>query len=113
MVGIFKQLSPAARISLSLVLFTLSVLLIADSFGLIPDHRENVIEARKKVCESLAVQLSVAISSAQDKIAKRTLDSFVARNDDVLAAVMVRSRDGVVIMETGEYTETPDPTADE
>jgi len=83
-------ISPAVRVSFGLVMFSLSVLLIADLFGMIPKKEAMMLDARKKVCESLAVQLTVAATRADNKLLDETLDSFVTRNDDVKAASMSR-----------------------
>ena len=95
-------ISPAVRVSFGLVMFTLSVLLIADLLGMIPKKETMLLEARKKVCESLAVQLSIAASIDNYHILDETLRSFVSRNDDVLAASM-RRENGEVVVEHGEF----------
>ena len=79
-------ISPAVRVSFGLVMFTLSVLLIADMFGIIPKKHDLMIDARKKVSESIAVQLSIAATKSDLQIINMTLESFVERNDDVLGA---------------------------
>ena len=55
-----NRLTPAVRITLGLVFLTTSFLLGADLLGLIPDPFEESLEARKKMCESLAVYGSLA-----------------------------------------------------
>ena len=82
------NISPAVRISFGLVMFTLSVLLMADLFGFIPKKETIMLDARKKVSEVLAVQLSIAASRSDMESVKMSLDVFVTRNDDVLAASM-------------------------
>lgn len=104
-------ISPAVRVSFGLVMFTLSVLLIADLIGMIPKKETMLLEARKKVCESLAVQLSIAASIDNDHILDETLRSFVSRNGDVLAASM-RRENGEVVMEHGEFQHA-DPANDD
>ena len=95
-------ISPAVRVSFGLVMFTLSVLLIADLLGFIPKKEAMLLEARKKVCESLAVQLSIAASIDNDHILDETLRSFVGRNGDFLAASMNREN-GEVVIKHGEF----------
>jgi len=89
-------------------MFTLSVLLIADLVGMIPKKEAMLLEARKKVCESLAVQLSIAASIDNDHILDETLRSFVNRNADVLAASMSKMN-GEVVIGHGEFQHV-DPT---
>jgi diguanylate cyclase (GGDEF)-like protein len=96
------KISPAVRISFGLVMFTLSVLLIADLFGIIPKKEQITLDARKKICEVLAVQLSVAVSKSEFDIVKTSLELFVDRNSDVVGASMSQV-DGSVIAEFGEF----------
>ena len=98
-------ISPAIRLSVGLVLFSLSVLLIADLFGLIPKKTEIILDARKKVCESVAVQLSVAATKADWELLDSTLASFVNRNRDVHAASMSRVN-GDIVAEHGAFRST-------
>ena len=95
-------IGPAVRVSFGLVMFTLSVLLIADLLGMIPKREAMLLDARKKVCESLAVQLSIAASIENNHILDETLRSFVSRNGDVIAASMMREN-GEVVIKHGEF----------
>ena len=96
------HISPAIRLSFGLVLFSLSVLLVADLVGLIPKKHAIVLDARKKVCESLAVQLSVAATKGDMNLLDSTLESFVSRNNDVNGASMSRVN-GEVVAEHGLF----------
>ena len=70
------RISPSLRISFGLVMFTLSVILIADMFGVIPKKHAMQLDVRKKICESLAVQLSIAASMSEFNIVKSSLEVF-------------------------------------
>jgi diguanylate cyclase (GGDEF)-like protein/PAS domain S-box-containing protein len=96
------KMSPAVRVSFGLVMFTLSVILIADLFGVVPKKEIIMLDARKKVCEVLAVQLSVAVSKSEFDIVKNSLQFFVERNSDVIAASM-STVDGEIIQKYGEF----------
>ena len=96
------KISPAVRVSFGLVMFTLSVILIADLFGIIPKKETIALDARKKICEVLAVQLSVAVSKSEFDIVETSLELFVDRNNDVKAASMSKT-DGTVISEFGKF----------
>ena len=98
---IMINVSPATRISFGLVMFTLSVLLMADLFGFIPKKETIMLDARKKVSEVLAVQLSIAATRSDLKTIKTSLDVFVSRNDDVVAASMSLVN-GSVVAEYGK-----------
>jgi diguanylate cyclase (GGDEF)-like protein len=101
------KISPSVRVSFGLVMFTLSVILIADSLGMVPKKDMMILDFRKKVCESLAVQLSVAASHSEFEIVKMTLEAFVERNEDVVAASM-RKVDGPSIAKFGDFVEGED-----
>ena len=98
------KISPSVRVSFGLVMFTLSVILIADAFGFVPKKDMMILDFRKKVCESLAVQLSVAASHSELKLLESTLQAFVERNEDVIAASMSKM-DGITIVEFGDFVE--------
>jgi len=98
------KINPAVRLSFGLVLFTLSVLLIIDMFGIIPKRSDMVLDTRKRVSESFAVQLSVAATAKNQQLVDATLESFVKRNSDVVAAAMLKHT-GEVISKYGEFTD--------
>ena len=98
------KISPAVRISFGLVMFTLSVILIADLLGVLPKQDLIMMDARKKTCEVLAVQMSYAASRSDFEVARTSLELFVSRNDDVIAASMSKL-DGSVIAEYGKFVE--------
>ena len=98
------RVSPVVRISFGLVMFTLSVILIADMFGITPNKSTMMLELRQKMCESLAMQLSVAASYSEFDIVKSSLEIFVSRNDEVVAASMEKV-DGSVVAEYGDFDE--------
>ena len=96
------KISPSIRISFGLVMFTLSVILIADLFGIVPKKESIVLDARKKVSEVLAVQLSVAVSKSEFDIVNNSLKHYVERNLEVLGASMSRG-DGSEVAKFGEF----------
>jgi len=49
------RISSTARLSLGLVVLTISILLSADLIGLIPNRSEVILDERKRTLESLAV----------------------------------------------------------
>jgi diguanylate cyclase (GGDEF)-like protein len=90
-------------------MFTISVILIADLFGVVPKKELITLDARKKICEVLAVQLSIAVSKSEFDIVETSLQYFVERNNDVLAASM-STMDGNVISEYGDFEKFNLPT---
>jgi diguanylate cyclase (GGDEF)-like protein len=91
-----KWITPPVRLSIGLVCLTISILLFADLVGVLPDTVESELGARKKVVESLAVQLSVAASENETAIISQTLRSLVERNDDVLTAALRGPKDELI-----------------
>ena len=96
------HVSPTLRLSLSFAVLTVSLLLFAELLGLIPDTRRVLMDARQKVCESLAVQLSIGASRSDHGLVRETLDAFVERNPDVLSAAM-RRENGEIFIQTAEH----------
>ena len=95
--------SPVTRISFGLVLLTLSVLVLGDFFGLVPNPRAAVVEGRKKFCETLAVQMStVAATGDRDSVLK-VMHAVVKRNPDVNSTAL-RGADGNLVVETEGHT---------
>lgn len=84
------RVSATLRISIGITALTVSLLLLAGLLGLIPDTRATLRDARQKVGEALAVQLSVAASRADKESVVAALDAFVERNTDVLSAALRR-----------------------
>lgn len=96
------RISPATRVSLGLVMLTITILLLADVFGLIPDERRGLLEGRKKFAETLAVQTTLAASRDQMDLVKITFDTLVSRNGDVVSASL-KDAAGESLVTSGEH----------
>ena len=88
----------------SLVLLSLSVLFMADLFGLETSSNDNSKETRKVIAETLAVQLSTLASKGEVSDIQAAISRFVLRNDDVHAAAMIRDT-GVVVAQIGDMSQ--------
>ena len=99
------RLTPVVRISLALVLLTTSLVLSADMLNLIPSPTKTTLDARKKVCESLALYGTLAVESDDIESLQTTMQVFVHRNEDVLLATLSRS-DGEVLAKAGFLANT-------
>ncbi|MFQ5643211.1 MAG: diguanylate cyclase [Thiogranum sp.] len=108
-----KPVSPALRISVGLVLLTISFLLVAELLGLAPDPARATLDARKKVCESLAVQWSVAATHGDIDAIRETVHSLVERNDDILSASLRTLEDDKPLAVAGEHERYWERNADE
>jgi diguanylate cyclase (GGDEF)-like protein/PAS domain S-box-containing protein len=96
------NISPAIRVSMGLVLLTMSILLIGDMFGFIPKHEDAIIKSREKIADSLAVQISAAAYANQLNTLQATLDGVVKRNEEILSAAL-RRVNGRVIAQTRDH----------
>ena len=96
------RLTPAVRISLGLVLFTMTLLMGVDMLGLLPDPLKEVLEMRKKVCESLAIYGSLAVQEGDAESIQATIQLVVRRNEDILSAAL-RADNGIVLAEAGDH----------
>lgn len=97
-----KRIGPTVRISFSLALLTVSLLLLGDLLGLIPKSTDFRIDTRKKLAESLAVQLSHAATAADMGYIDATLLALVERNPDIRSAALRRS-DGATLSVAGDH----------
>lgn len=94
--------TPTTRVSLGLMLLTISILLTSELIGVMPDPTAATLDARKKLCESLAVQFSSVTNNNARVSYKNTLAALVERNEDVLSAGM-RTSQGYLIIEAGDH----------
>ena len=86
--------------STGLVLLTISALITANWLGLTPDSREAYLDARIKVAETLAVQLSELAERDERLIIGTVLESLYERNEDI-TALSLRLSNGSIIAESG------------
>ena len=96
------KISPAIRVSLGLVLLTVSILLIGDMFGFIPKQERAIAESREKIAESLAIQISAAAYAGELKTLQATLEGIVKRNDEILSAAL-RRINGRLLVQAGDH----------
>ena len=95
-------ITPLVRISLSLMMLTVSLLLVADMLGLMPDTRHAELQSRKVVAESLAIQLSTEISERRLAASEAIIRAVVERNDSILSAAL-RNAEDTLLAEFGEH----------
>ena len=81
-----KRISTTARLSISLTLITISILLAAEVFGLLPNRSSELIKTRATITESLAIQVSAMGMRDDRTLVNYLLEQFVSRNPDVLSA---------------------------
>ena len=94
--------SPVFRLTFVLLLLSLNLLLLARLLGFFPDADKSVLEVRKSLCESLALQFSAAAETGEFQTIQQTLRAVVERNSEILSAA-IRTADGKLIALAGEH----------
>jgi diguanylate cyclase (GGDEF)-like protein/PAS domain S-box-containing protein len=87
------RLHPSIRISIGLIALTISILLVGELLGFVPDKSQVTLDARKKLSETLAVQFALAAEREDITQIETGLNQFVKRNPEVLSAA-IRNSDG-------------------
>jgi diguanylate cyclase (GGDEF)-like protein/PAS domain S-box-containing protein len=96
------RLSPVIRISFGLVLVTSYVLLVLDMAGLTPIPEDTALQARVRLCETIAAQAAAAAERTDVGAIRTSLQIAVKRNEDVLSAGL-RSASGRLLAATPEH----------
>ncbi len=96
------SVSPVFRLTIGLILLTVSLLLVGDLLGLTPDPKRAELAARKAIAEALAVQVSRDLADGEFDKVNDTVDVLQKRNDNVLS-VGLRAADGRLIAMAGEH----------
>jgi len=103
--------SPVLRLTLGIVSLTVSLLLVAQLLGFMPDRSGLELDARQKFCEALAVQLSWSASRNDIRSIQSTLSSVVKRNDELLSAAIRSSQNDIKVSE-GDHSKHWEPNED-
>jgi len=96
------KVSTATRLSLSLVALTLSVLLAAQSIGMMPDPANAALKGRKDLCESLAVGCSMAAQRGDIDSIRDMAGAIMSHNTDVLS-LGLRRANGPLLVDIGGH----------
>jgi diguanylate cyclase (GGDEF)-like protein/PAS domain S-box-containing protein len=94
--------SPIVRISIGLVLITLSLMFSASFLGFAPDPVERDLSSRKSIAETLAVQLTLQGRDMRSTAHRELVNSLVKRNDAV-TSVGLRSAKGTLLVDAGDH----------
>lgn len=103
--------SPVVRISAGLVLVTSSVLVVLDMAGLTPIPKDTALQARIRLCETIAAQAVAAAERSDLGAIRASLQLTTERNDDVLSAGL-RDREGRLLVATPEHRVLWSPAED-
>ena len=81
-------------------------------FGLVPDDRKAELDARARIAEALAVQLSAAAGRNDFVAIQETISSIEQRNIEVIS-IALRRANGEILIATGDHAENwIEPTND-
>jgi diguanylate cyclase (GGDEF)-like protein/PAS domain S-box-containing protein len=102
-----RKLLPAMRVSLGLIMAVVSIILLSDLLGIIPDRTTAVIDGRKTIAETLAIQYSLAARNNDYDSIEASMTMLVERNEEVLSAAL-RKADGRLMAVVGDHTDNWD-----
>jgi len=97
-----RLFTPTLRISIGLAALTISLALCGYIFGLVPDETKAEIDARARVAEALAIQLSGAAGRNDVLAIQETISSVESRNSAVLS-IALRRADGDILISSGDH----------
>lgn len=96
------RMSPAIRMSLGLMFIAMTVLMLGNFIGLIPDQSSLDMKVRKSTAESLAVRFTYAARDNNLTVVKNSLDKIVKTNSDILS-LGIRSAYGKYLAQTSDH----------
>ncbi|MBW2427212.1 MAG: diguanylate cyclase [Deltaproteobacteria bacterium] len=105
------RLTPVIRISAGLVLVTSSVLVLLDMLGLTPIPKDTALQARVRLCETIAAQAVSAAERSDLSSIRTTLQLTTERNEDILSAGL-RDRQGRLLVATPQHRTLWNPDED-
>jgi len=98
------RLAPTTQITFGVLGLTLSLIMIAYSFGLLPSEERAALDARATISENLAMQIANLASRNDIAGVKETIDSVQGRNGDVLSIGM-RDNDRKLLIASARHGE--------
>lgn len=97
-----KFIPATVRITLCLVCLMASSLMMAGSFGLIPDTRKAEMASRARLCETVAIDSMLFATRNDSESMSFSLSTVAKRNSDV-ESMGVRLASGELLVEVGEH----------
>jgi hypothetical protein len=79
------RLSAKARIAMGMATLVVTMLMLADMLGMIPDPRIAAMQSRCAVSELIALQIRPVILQEDLVRIEAMLEAVVRRNDDILS----------------------------
>ena len=98
-----KIVSVTTRFNLGLICLTISVWLLAFTFGMLPDREGAVVDGRVALAENVALHCSLLASRNDSQTMETSLKGMVGRNRTVRSAA-IRRPDGSLLVSVGSHT---------
>ena len=96
------RISPVARLSMGLTSLAISLLLLVDMSGLLPDQTAMVKQLRNRTSEALAIQTAALLQMRDIVALGRTLEGVLER-DGQIRSIAVREKTGRILVAVGEH----------
>lgn len=100
------RLSPVIIISLSMVVLTLGILIVARLIGYMPNENDERLHSRIQLSETLAIQLSVLAQNDDFETIHDVINRVVEQNKQMKSAAL-RASDGKVRVSAGAHPQEP------
>jgi len=98
------RITPAVRLSIGLIILVVSILLLAQALGLTSGTEKQQFETRQQVAETLAAQISIAVTRGDDSLLRDIMNAAVERNTDIQSAA-IRTNDGELLIQTNQHAD--------
>jgi diguanylate cyclase (GGDEF)-like protein/PAS domain S-box-containing protein len=96
------RLSPLTRLSLGLTSLVVSLLLLLDVAGLLPDQTAMAKHVRNRTSEALAIQVAAMLQVGDVMALGKSLEEVRERDDQILS-IGVREKNGGILVAVGEH----------
>jgi diguanylate cyclase (GGDEF)-like protein/PAS domain S-box-containing protein len=97
------RLSPLTRLSLGLTSLVISLLLLLDVAGLLPDQASLAKQARNRTSEALAIQVAALLQAGDIMTLGKSLEEVRERDRQILS-IGVREKNGKILVAVGEHS---------
>jgi len=96
------NVSIATRISITLVMLTVTLFFLAQAIGLVPDRTGAVEQGRKQLCEAIALDWVLEIQKGDLDEVRAAAQAILKQNPDVLS-IGLRGADGTLLVDAGSH----------
>ena len=104
-----RKLSATARIVISLVCISTSLLLIAGTLGIFPNRQTDVMQGRVRLSESLALSFSTMAAHTNTQTMTSFFTAVVERNPDIVS-IGLRKDEGILLLLVGDHEQHWEPS---